>query len=234
MDCLQAFGLQWDGEIYHQSRNTERYAEALARLAQQQSVYNCLCSRKELMAYPGVYPGFCRDLSLTGAEALAVRIKSIADDICFTDRLQNIQRENLARQHGDFIIKRRDGITAYQLAVVVDDHAQQVNQIVRGVDLLGETCKQLFLQRLLAFPAPEYMHLPIIVDQHGNKLSKQTGATAVDYRHPGPTLFLLLELLKQNPPLKLSGAEVRDIVDWGVEHWRPQLLKGLRMVSSPG
>lgn len=125
----------------------------------------------------------------------------------------------MAEQSGDFILKRRDGIIAYQFAVVVDDHLQGVNHVVRGCDLLEETPKQIYLQQQLGFPTPAYMHVPVIVDRHGYKLSKQTLATAVDTKAPNFTLFGLLMLLKQNPPDELNDAPVPELLDWAILHW---------------
>ena len=113
----------------------------------------------------------------------------------------------------------------------MDDHAQQVSQVVRGFDLLDSTPKQIYLQNLLGYPSPEYLHVPVIVDQQGNKLSKQTCAEAVDSGRPAQTLFLLLNLLKQNPPAKLRHASKQDILDWAVAHWQPQHLKKIRAIK---
>lgn len=134
-------------------------------------------------------------------------------------------------QHGDFIIKRKDGIFAYQFAVIVDDHAQQVSHVVRGFDLLDSTPKQIYLQNLLDYPSPEYLHVPLIIDRQGNKLSKQTCAQAVDGDRPAQTLFLLLNLLKQEPPANLRTAAIRDIIDWAVAHWQPQQLKKIHAIQ---
>ncbi|MDD4915132.1 MAG: tRNA glutamyl-Q(34) synthetase GluQRS [Methylococcales bacterium] len=230
LDCLKAYGLQWDGEIYYQSRHLTDYEAAINRL--QQHVYGCVCSRKELAAYPDVYPGFCRHLPRPQI-AHALRIKTCNTVTGFTDAVQGEIRRNVALQDGDFIIKRKDGVIAYQLAVVVDDHAQQVNQVVRGYDLLDATPKQIFLQTLLGYPQPAYMHVPVIVDRHGNKLSKQTCAQAVDLHQAATTLHLLLFLLKQNPPPALRTAGVADILDWAIAHWRPGQLVGCPGMESP-
>jgi len=231
MDCLHNFGLQWDGEVYYQSQHSADYAQAIKVLQAREQLYTCTCTRQQLSEHPGVYPGFCRDKALKTADA-ALRIISADVDISFTDRCQGEICENPARQHGDFVIKRRDGIYAYQLAVVVDDYQQQVNHIVRGYDLLDSTPKQIFLQHLLGFPTPEYLHVPIIVNQQREKLSKQTLAEAADTRQPAATLWRLLELLKQNPPASLRTASVSQILDWGVAHWRPEALQKIRAIQS--
>jgi len=223
LDCLHAFGLCWDGEVYYQSRHLNNYVEAIKQLQAQQLIYPCYCSRKQLSAYPGPYPGFCRDLPTQNGEH-ALRLKITDIHINFMDGLQGPISENMAI-HGDFIVKRRDGIVAYQLAVVIDDHAQQVNQIVRGYDLLNATARQMYLQQLLGYPHPSYRHVPILVDQQGNKLSKQTFAEAVDPRQPAVTLCRLLNLLQQNPPPKLRTASVAEILAWAIAHWRPEPQK---------
>lgn len=230
LDCLHGFGLEWDGEVHYESRHLPDYEQAIAQLSRQGRIYACTCSRKQLQDYHGVYPGFCRDKQHP-LENQALRLKTTDMDIVFEDEIQGRFNENMALQHGDFIVKRRDGIFAYQLAVVVDDYLQQVNRVVRGFDLLESTAKQLLLQQLLAYPTPNYLHLPVIVDREGNKLSKQTRAEAVDSRQAPAILFLLLNLLKQNPPPQLKNAGKHDILEWAVAHWRPEQLKNIRTIQ---
>lgn len=138
----------------------------------------------------------------------------------------------MAHQHGDFIIKRKDNITAYQLAVVIDDHLQNITHVVRGYDLLDSTPKQIFLQKTLGYTTPHYCHFPVIIDQQGNKLSKQKCAQAVPKDKPQGTLFLLLELLQQSPPTHLKAASVQDIIQWGIEHWKVEPLKKIRAIDN--
>ncbi len=228
--CLEAFGLYWDGEIYYQSQHIQAYDDALAVLQAQKQIYGCVCSRKILDQYPGVYPGFCRDAPPC-ARQQALRVKTQSHLIAFTDALQGPIAENLAIQHGDFVVKRKDDIVAYQLAVVVDDHAQRINHVVRGFDLLSSTPKQWFLQNLLNYHHPEYMHVPVIVDTHGQKLSKQSYATAINFLNPGPVLWRLLALLGQNPPVQLDQASVAELLEWAVEHWQPQNLKKISAIQ---
>lgn len=233
LDCLEAYGLHWNGEVYYQSRHLADYAAAIERL--QPHLYGCVCSRKQLAEYPQLYPGFCRERAWswpTVEQQHALRIKCPAALIAFTDGIQGEIVQNMALQHGDFIIKRKDGIIAYQLAVVVDDHNQQINRIVRGYDLLDSTPKQIFLQRLLGYPQPTYQHVPVIIDQQGHKLSKQTGAQAVDLHQTAATLYLLLCLLNQQPPASLRSAQVVDILQWGIEHWQAQRLSGLQSLPT--
>lgn len=232
LQCLNRFGLHWDGNVYYQSRHTEYYAEALEQLRQQRWLYACRCSRKDLVGAP-VYPGHCRQAGypLDAASAWRLRIADLSID--FQDAVQGWFDERPAQQHGDFIVRRRDGIVAYQFAVVVDDFRQQVNHVVRGVDLLDSTTKQRYIQTLLDYPEPGYMHLPVLVDSQGNKLSKQTLAAPVDDAHPSATLFLLLELLRQDPPSSLRKASITEQLDWAIAHWSPYALQNLRSIHPP-
>lgn len=232
LHCLERFGLHWEGQVYYQSRNLEIYHETLKRLQQQHWLYACHCSRKTLGHTP-IYPGFCRDAGFSFDQPSAWRIKTQDLQIQFDDALQGRVSENLATQHGDFIVRRKDNIIAYQFAVVVDDYLQQVNHVVRGVDLLDSTPKQIYQQQLLAYPKPHYMHLPLIVDGQGNKLSKQTLAAPVDDTHPEATLFTLLQMLKQSPPSALQNAPVPEQLAWAIDHWQPHNLSKLRAIEPP-
>jgi len=228
---LEAFGLQWDGAVMYQSHCLNDYQERLRQLEQGGWLYPCVCSRKILSQLSGdIYPGTCRDLA-NPAPPYALRIKTDGRAIAFTDGLQGTRRENLATGHGDFILKRRDGIIAYPFAVVIDDYLQQVTQIVRGVDLLAVTPRQIYLQQLLGFPTPSYMHLPVIVDATGAKLSKQNKAQAVGTDAPGQTLFLLLNGLGQTPPPEMKNAPVAEQLAWAIPHWRPLALTAKTVVA---
>jgi len=231
LDCLQRFGLHWDGEVDYQSRHLDEYEKAVAVLQNEQQLYPCTCSRRLLANAPLIYPGYCRDKHPATNSPHALRVKTADAPVAFVDALQGEISENLATQHGDFIVKRKDGIFAYQLAVVVDDYRQGITHVVRGYDLLDSTPKQLYLQSLLGHPSPSYMHIPLIVDQDGNKLSKQTRAEAVNTALAGPTLFLLLTLLEQNPPLDLRLAPIDSILEWAIAHWQVERLAKIQTVS---
>ncbi len=233
LGCLEKFGLQWDGEVYYQSRHLEAYAAAIEQLRQRQAVYACDCSRKRLSAHPGVYPGICRQRQHPFTADRAIRVITPDQTLAFNDACQGQIAENLAQQHGDFIIKRRDGFYAYQLAVVIDDHAQHITRVTRGVDLLDSTPKQIHLQGLLGLPTPQYRHIPVIIAANGDKLSKQTLAPAVDPTQAAATLHRLLILLRQNPPPELRQADVAEILAWAIAHWQPELLNGLRTIPDP-
>lgn len=230
--CLERFDLHWDGEVYYQSRQLDHYDEVLSQLRQQHWLYACHCSRKTL-GTATVYPGVCREAGYPFDDSSAWRLKTQDIFIEFDDALQGLVRQNLARDQGDFIVRRRDQIIAYQFAVVVDDQRQSINHIVRGADLLDSTPKQIYQQGLLAYPQPHYLHLPLIVDEHGNKLSKQTLAAPVDDAHPGATVYTLLVMLKQNPPSFLQNAPIPEQLAWAVAHWQPQNLGRIRAIESP-
>lgn len=226
--------------MYYQSRHLADYEDYLATLSQRDLTYRCECSRKSL-AEQGIndnpagksatYPGTCRNKQVAAETPHAIRIKTDEACIAVNDSLQGLITSNLVAQHGDFILKRKDGIIAYPFAVVVDDHLQHINHVVRGCDLLPETPKQIYLQQRLGFLSPAYMHVPIIVDQHGYKLSKQTLAAAVAINNPRQVLFGLLVLLKQNPPDEMKGSPINEQITWGIRHWQSSVLKLCRTIN---
>lgn len=224
---LEAYGLLWDRDIVLQSRNVGRYAEALAQLQSQALLYRCTCSRKDLASNSDsdVYPGTCRHrhVSATGMPH-ALRIKVEAATVGFTDRMQGPYAQDLAAVVGDFVIRRRDGAAAYHLATVLDDHDAGVTEVVRGLDLLPSTPRQIYLQQVLGLSEPAYCHVPVLVDGDGRKLSKSTQATAVDPRQPGPTLYRLLVWLNQHPPPELASEPVETILHWARARWSPDQL----------
>ncbi|MDD5275364.1 MAG: tRNA glutamyl-Q(34) synthetase GluQRS [Methylovulum sp.] len=231
LTALDTLGLHWDSNVDYQSQHNDEYHDWLSRLDKNGQLYPCACPRKLLLT--DIYPGTCRHRQLPPDSPYALRVKTDPRDIAFQDGLQGFVSHNLATRHGDFILKRKDQIIAYQFAVVIDDHRQQVNQVVRGIDLLEVTPRQIYLQQLLGLTTPAYMHLPIIVDHHGYKLSKQTKATAVDLAAPHHVIFTLLRLLKQNPPAELQQAPVTDQLTWAIAHWNPATLKNLQSIGSP-
>jgi glutamyl-Q tRNA(Asp) synthetase len=237
LDILEKSGLAWDGPIVYQSRQLEMYQTALARLERKDLVYACNCSRKYLngVAADGsdhrIYPGICRGKKLGAAARHAMRIRTCDSAIGFMDRLQGYYQQNLARDVGDFILKRRDKVFAYQLAVVIDDATQKVNQVVRGIDLIASTPQQIYLHSLLDLPVPDYCHVPIVVDQHGIKLSKQTGAQAVRASELSSVLYKVLGLLKHPAPTEVKGAPPQELLQWGIENWDIRKLEKARRVS---
>jgi glutamyl-Q tRNA(Asp) synthetase len=236
--CLEACGLEWDGEVAWQSRRGAAYAEAVERLRATGLVYPCDCSRKDVEAagIPGiegpVYPGTCRNRThIDGAHALRVR----TDDapVGFDDFLQGRVSQRLESEVGDFVLRRADGIYGYHLACAVDDAAQGVTHVVRGADLLASTPRQIYLQRLLGLPQPHYLHLPIALDGNGAKLAKQTLAPAVDIRDPAPALAQALAFLGQPVAPDLGKADARALVTWAIGCWQRDRLPRAAAAKAP-
>lgn len=231
LDTLEAYGFQWDEDVTYQSARTDLYANALNLLQEQKLIYPCTCSRKQLRADAAsdpsgkdsnsglVYPGTCRSTSFPVKQQHSIRIKTDNHTISFEDRIQGNYSQKLENEVGDFIVKRSDGQYAYQLAVVVDDAAQHITEIVRGSDLLDNTPRQLYLQHVLKQDSPEYMHLPVAVDQRGIKLSKQTHAEPVDLKEAVPTLCRTLAFLGQKPPEELQDSDLESFWAWAVQNW---------------
>jgi glutamyl-Q tRNA(Asp) synthetase len=187
LGALERYGLQWDGEVVYQSQRTALYEKALGALREKGLVYDCACSRAELrgaasapLGREPIYPGTCRNGIAPGRTARAVRFRAPDEVIAFDDLLRGRVEENVARETGDFVVRRADGLFAYQLAVVVDDEEQGVTQVVRGGDLLSSTARQIALQRALGYRTPEYAHLPLVVNDKGEKLGKRDGALPIE------------------------------------------------------
>lgn len=190
IETLSKLGMVSDEPIVWQSRRYDLYAQALAKLQAQGLIYGCACSRRDIAAAqtalglnPHVYPGTCRN-GTHGKPVRALRVRTDNTVIGFTDRRCGFFSENLERDVGDFIVRRADGLWAYQLAVVVDDADQGITDIVRGEDLLDNTPRQIYLQNKLEVPTPNYLHIALALDEHGTKLSKQTHAPAIDAEDP--------------------------------------------------
>lgn len=225
--ALERLGLHWDGEVAYQSRRSALYEAALAELRAQ--TYWCACTRREIadsslgLASDGaaIYPGTCRRGLPAGKPRRALRLKVDDSRTAFDDRVQGRREQILSRDVGDFVLCRADGQFSYQLAVVVDDAAQAVTDVVRGADLLDSTARQIFLQRLLGYPTPRYLHVPVAVNAAGEKLSKQTGAEPLDLSRPQRELHRALAFLGQ--PEDLGEA---------VRRWNPALIPS-RLVAAP-
>jgi glutamyl-Q tRNA(Asp) synthetase len=224
---LVAFGFEWDDAIVYQSQRAELYAEALALLKNQQLVYPCTCTRKEIadssthIGIEGaVYPGTCLSHALKENAAVAWRIKTPNQALCFNDAIQGKICQNLHQDIGDFILKRADGLFAYQLAVVVDDAAQGITHIVRGADLLDSTPRQIYLQQMLHYQTPHYAHLPVACNAAGEKLSKQTLAAPINTENAAYHLFQSLQFLGQTPPSSLQFETHQNIWQWAISHWQ--------------
>jgi glutamyl-Q tRNA(Asp) synthetase len=242
---LQSFGLHSEEPVICQSQRTAAYKEALHQLQARGAVYPCCCTRREIAdsALHGieglVYPGTCRAGIPAGREGRAWRVRTDltpfpfslpSSPVGFDDTLQGHITQHLESEIGDFVVRRADGLFAYQLAVVVDDAHQGITRVVRGADLLDSTPRQIYLQQLLGLPAPAYMHVPVAVNERGEKLSKQTLARAVDGNHAAATLFEVLQFLRQHPPDELRSATVEQLLAWATENWKPETLNGLRQI----
>lgn len=225
---LDALGLHWDGPVVYQNQRHPAYETALTQLAAAGHTFWCSCSRQALAEAGGHYPGTCRESGLAPGPGKALRCKVPDASISFADQWQGPQTQNLQPHAGDFIIKRKDGLFAYQLAVVVDDAWQGITHVVRGIDLLDSTPRQIYLQDLLGFPTPHYAHIPVLVNAEGRKLSKQNHAPAIVADNPVPVLYQALARLQQEPEPHLLQADRDSLLDWAVQHWQPSRLAGLQ------
>lgn len=194
---LEAYGFTWDGEVVYQSRRKLAYGAALDRLREAGKVFGCSCTRKELGGGE-FYPGTCRDGARGEIRSWRLRVDDVP--VVFHDRWLGERREVLTESIGDFVLLRADGYFAYQLAVVVDDAEQGITDVVRGADLLGSTARQIFLQRALGVPTPRYLHVPVVTDEQGAKLSKQTKASAIPMESPEVQLRAALRFLGIKTP----------------------------------
>lgn len=218
--ALKEHGLEHDGDIVFQSQRHARYLEVLQQLIAEDVVFPCRCSRQILSANNGIHSGRCiqEKVSISSPNH-AWRAQCSDQHISFRDRLQGPQKQSLKDDVGDFVLLRKDGLFAYQLAVVVDDIDQQITHIVRGSDLLSSTARQIYLYQLLAKKPAEYCHLPLILNQQGQKLSKQNHAPALDLEKASENVFTCLELLGQCPPINLRDATCQTQLNWAIKNW---------------
>ncbi len=236
---LEAFGLEWDGPVLYQSRRTAHYENALAQLQQAGHLYGCACTRREIADSAGsrdngrIYPGTCRSGLSPGRAVRALRVRVYDNSITLHDALQGRIQQQLGLEVGDFVLRRADGLFAYQLAVVVDDAGQGITHVVRGADLLDSTLRQVYLQQLLGHPTPDYLHLPVAVNTRQEKLSKQTWAPAIDAQRCGTTLCQALAFLNQPLPDAACDASPAELLRWAVAHWDRTALPAQRMRAAP-
>lgn len=220
MRALEAHGLLWDGAVDYQSRHADAYADALSRLTELDVVFYCDCSRRKLQNV-ATYPGTCRAHRAPRADT-AIRVNVAGQLITFDDAVQGHQVCRLADSVGDFIIRRRDGLIAYQLATAVDDGAADIDQVVRGADLLDNTPRQLYLMQLLELTPPSYAHVPVVTHGDGAKLSKQTGAPGLRASEAPRNLVASLNLLGLAPPASARQWRCEDILAWAQSRWSLQ------------
>jgi glutamyl-Q tRNA(Asp) synthetase len=240
---LDRLGLHWDGAVLRQSTRLDAYRAALDRLAADGLLRNCTCTRAALAALPEnqhpasgdelFHPSQCVPAAGPAAAGAALRFRVPDRDVEFVDRVQGLQVANVARCAGDFVLKRRDGLFAYQLAVVVDDAEQGISDIVRGADLLSSTPRQILLQRALGLPSVTYMHVPLAVGRDGLKLSKSEDAPGLMLAAPARQAVAALEFLGQEPPCELARGGVAEVWGWAVTHWHPERIAGLVSRMAP-
>lgn len=221
LHSLQAHGLKWDGPVVWQSERDTAYDAAIDSLLQRQLAFYCDCSRQQLAASGGVYQGRCRERALAPAADLAIRVRLLETALIkIPDSLQSPLQQDLKLEVGDFIIRRRDQLTAYQLAVVVDDAWQGITHVLRGSDLYDSTPRQVYLQQLLGLPTPHYTHIPVLTNREGQKLSKQTHAVPIEDNQAAQNLRDALDFLCQaKPPDHLS--KPAPLLEWALAHWQP-------------
>ena len=226
---LEAFGLEWDGPVVYQSARVDKYKAALETLQRSGNAYWCACTRREIADStnrPGevsasrVYPGTCRSGLRPGATPRAMRVRTHDHPIRFTDRMAGSVEQIVAREVGDFVVLRADGVFAYQLAVVVDDAEQGVTDVVRGADLLDSTARQILLQQLLGLATPRYLHVPIAVSESGAKLSKQNGAQPLPEEQRVQALRDALDFLGLGDA---PAAHPGDVLAWARARWKARL-----------
>ena len=219
--ALEVYGFEWDGPVTYQSASRKQHDEALQQLLSDNFAYPCGCSRR---SYAQTYPGTCRNG--TQAVETALRVRTNDDPLEFNDALQGLQSHQLESESGDFVVLRKDGLIAYQLAVVVDDYLQGITDIVRGIDLMDSTPRQIWLQQLLGYPSPAYAHIPVAVNDKDQKLSKSHGAAAISCEDAAQTLIRALEMLQQQPSAELLDGSIEEIWGWAIGHWDMTKLQG--------
>lgn len=236
---LEGHGLHWDETIRRESDHLEEYEAALRTLEREGRLYRCSCTRAELqrtsVAGPDgpVYAGTCRGGSASVLKT-SLRFRVDAHELRFEDGWQGPQQRNLLREVGDFVVRRSDGLIAYQLACAVDEAAQRITEVVRGADLLGSTIRQLCLMEALGLQFPAYRHLPVLVDAAGRKLSKQNHAAPVQTERASMNLVEALRCLNQQAPAEISGLEPVRLLDWAVRNWVPTRVPGSAAIRLTG
>lgn len=233
LESLEAFELEWDRAVLHQSTRHAAYEAVAQQLLSAGRAFRCRCSRADIRVAndggSGRYPGTCRDLQIPPGDS-AIRVRVDPGIVGFHDGLQGAVEADLAAILGDYVVVRRDALPAYHLAAVLDDAAQGVTTIVRGVDLLDSTAAHVHLQHLLGLPTPEYFHVPVVVNERRQKLSKQTGAPAIE-AYDAATAMTVLQLLGVAPPAELARERPGVLWRWAIEHFSLDALRGRRELA---
>ena len=235
LKALDTYGLHSDQAVVYQSQRSDIYQSVLDKLIAQQKVFPCGCSRKQLAHSLGIHFGNCNAEMNDSDIQFAWRLdsqqdtsNSYMDSATFYDQLQGSFSQSIEQTIGDFVVKRKDQLWAYQLAMVVDDYLQGITHVVRGIDLIDSTLRQNMLQNSLNYPIPHYAHIPVACADNGQKLSKQNLAPALDLHNPQSTIWRALSWLKQEPPKNLRSASVKELLTWGIAHWNPSSLSGIK------
>jgi glutamyl-Q tRNA(Asp) synthetase len=233
ISALEHYGFEWHGDVSFQSESSDAHQAALSSLIERKLAYRCQCSRRDLKDAPRgalgvIYPGTCRN----GCDAneVAIRLRTNDTEIAFDDILQGRLTQHLESESGDFIIRRRDGLIAYHLAVVVDDEIQDVTEIVRGIDLFDSAPRQIWLQQLLGYHTPSYAHIPVITHTDGDKLSKLTGAPGISLQEVEKNLVQALRVLQQQPPPELAQSTREEIWSWAMRNWQLGKITGHKAI----
>ena len=214
---LESLGLEWDGPVVYQSQQSEFYDAALAALDTAGFAFSCSCTRKQLGGK--IYPGTCRNGLKAGSAERTIRVKVGSKCVSFDDIARGPQTQNLATEVGDFVLRRADGYYAYHLAVVIDDARLGASEIVRGVDLLESTGRQIHLQHLFGYETPRYCHIPVVLNERGTKLSKQSFAKPIAGLNAADVLSEALDFLGFRPPKEIYASSTREILDWAIQVW---------------
>ena len=218
LGTLEAFGFEWDGEIVRQHDRSGHYLGAMQTLQARNLIFECSCSRLQLEEET-CYPGTCRTGPATLGVATAARLRVEPGFVLFSDRIQGSYRQDVGRAVGDFILRRRDQVFAYQLAVVIDDAEQGITHIVRGADLLDNTPRQIYLQQLLSLPRPAYAHVPVLTEPDDTKLAKSRRSVRLNMKSPAKQLVETFQMLGLKPPHSLGTAGLADCWTWAIEQW---------------
>lgn len=224
LSALEAYGLEWDGEVVYQSQRHHLYQNQIEQWLQSGQAYLCHCTRKQIKASGEYYLGTCRHKGLTNITECSIRLRMDYPVESFIDLKHGEITIPEALSKEDFIIKRRDGLYAYNLAVVIDDIDQGVTEVVRGADLIEPTGRQISLYKTLNVEPVSYLHLPLAMDSNGNKLSKQNHATAIEPDNPKPTLIRAMRFLGFTLPEDAENSHINEIIRWGTDNWRIEQL----------
>ncbi|WJV61611.1 tRNA glutamyl-Q(34) synthetase GluQRS [Pectobacteriaceae bacterium C52] len=229
---LEHYGLLWDGPVVYQSQRHDLYLSALHQLKQQGLCYYCICPRQRIQQIGGHYDGYCRTLN-RGADNAALRLRQTSPIFSFYDQLRSEIHTDPALASEDFIIHRRDGMFAYNLAVVVDDHQQGITEIVRGADLIEPTVHQLTLYRQFGYTPPSYVHLPLVLNTFGDKLSKQNHAPPLPDGDPRQILIQALAFLCQPLPECWRDLSLTMLLTWAIAHWSLSSVPSKAIIPAP-